>query len=132
MPDFCLDPKCEDCNSVQESLLHESAEKVAKTFSAFLKLYRTFKDMHGLSGKSSHPYEPIVGIVDKAGRCSRYIKHNVRNDPKPNWEVNMQGEMAGVLAYLVMMITDVDFTNIEDGMIEELKKAVRQHAKKHK
>jgi len=113
-----------------------STEEVEKTidlvishFSDFLYEYREFKNLVGLPKTLDNPLESVTGACDKVGRLIRYVKHNTRNDPKPDWERLMQEEMFGAIAYLVILMEESGFEDISAGMKTELLKAAEQHAK---
>ena len=116
MPEMTMDLDT-DAKAVQQALRH------------FLKVYYKFKDAYNLPHTVDDPRDEALGLIDKAARVARAIKHNERADPLPDWEMFMEQNMFGTLAYLVMISFTYD--RIWDkGVIAELKKAVEQHARK--
>ena len=107
-----------------------SIDLVISKFSDFLTEYKEFKKLVGLPETLKNPLESVVGASDKVGRLIRYVKHNIRQDPKPDWERLMQEEMFGAIAYLVILMEESKFDDISVGMRTELIKAAEQHARK--
>ena len=101
---------------------------VVESFNRFLDTSCRFRVAYGLSETLDNPYEILTGMTDKLGRICRYVKHQERNDPKPDWPDGMAEEMAGLIAYLILL---KDYYGLEiylfRGMTKELMKAVEQH-----
>jgi len=104
------------------------AKDVVHIFNEFLSGYNHWRKSNNLSGSISNVHEIISSMTDKLGRIARYVKHQERNDPKPDWPKGMTTEMAGLLIYMIMLKNHYD-VDISKGMISELKKAVSQHSK---
>jgi hypothetical protein len=105
-----------------------AASAAAKSFSDFLAVYRRFRKDNSL-GSPQSVHEICNSMSDKHGRICRYVKHAERNDPKKGFEAKMGGAFAGYMAYAIMVM-DRYRVDIERGMETEMKKAVRQHARK--
>ena len=103
-------------------------EQVVCKFYDFLGMYELFRLQNNLSGSISNVHEIISSMTDKLGRIARYVKHQERNDPKPDWPDGMATEMAGLLVYMVMLKNHYDISISKDMKIE-LEKAVSQHNK---
>ena len=88
-----------------------------------LTMYKTFRKTHGLKDCPPNPLEIVNGLTDKVGRIARLVKHNYRDDPKPDWEASMQQQLAGVFNYLLMCEAyhGLDFT---EGFKAELTHAI--------
>ena len=117
----------------EKSTIKENNEKrkpkdVVDAFNNFLEEYELFRIDNGLSAKIDNVYEITTSIADKGGRLCRYVKHNERNDPKPDWENIIPEESSGLLVYLIILANryGLDFS---EGMLKELNKAVEQHGK---
>lgn len=100
---------------------------VTNAFSNFIDTYEAWRLRNGLSGNIANVFEITTSIADKAGRICRYVKHQERNDPKPDWPEGMTTEMAGVLVYLMILKNNYGVDLLE-GMRIELEKAVDQHS----
>jgi len=105
------------------------AKDVVYLFNNFLSGYDKFRKDNGLSGSVDNVYEVLTAMADKLGRICRQVKHQERNDPKPDWPKGMTTEMAGLMVYMIMLKNFYD-VDISDGMKIELDKAVEQHSKK--
>jgi hypothetical protein len=106
-----------------------SSKDVIDGFNDFLDTYDEFRNAHGLSGSISNVHEIIASMTDKLGRIARYVKHQERNDPKPDWPEGMTTEIAGLLVYMIIL---KNFYNVDisKGMKIELEKAIEQHSDK--
>ena len=104
------------------------AEDVAYRFAEFQYAYEEFRRQNGLDGLAN-VFETCTSMADKLGRVCRYVKHNERNDPKPDWEEKMGEEASGLIVYL-MLLFDRYGADIHDGMVVELNKAIKQHSGK--
>ena len=106
-------------------------DELAREFKNFLFIYDIFRKEQGLSANLKNVFEITSSMSDKLGRICRYVKHQERNDPKPDWPEGMTTEMAGLLLYMILLMNyyQVDITN---GIRLELEKSVEQHAKKEK
>ena len=110
------------------TILEVQARLVAKDFASFMESLRDFRRLAGL-GKLSDDMGTIlaaVGATDKVARVSRYVKHQIREDPKPDFPDGMSSEMFGVVVYLDLIATryNVDMT---EGIVAELLKGASQH-----
>jgi len=102
---------------------------VVNSFNIFLTNYEEWRIEHGLSGKITNVYEILAALTDKLGRVCRQVKHQERNDPKPDWPEGMTTEMAGLLIYLILLKNNYN-VDMAEGMCNELQKSVSQHSKK--
>jgi len=108
------------------------AFRAIKKYILFQQEFRAFKDAANLK-KLENVHEPVSGIVDKLGRLVRHVKHNDRNDPKPNYPDDAAESFQGILSYLDMIMENFDDLSEEeltDGMLREMLKSVKQHTKK--
>ena len=103
-------------------------EELISEFKTFLLIYDIFRKEQGLSANLENVFEITTSMQDKLGRICRYVKHQERNDPKPDWPEGMTMEMAGLLVYMIILLNYYD-VDISDGMRLELKKALKQHVK---
>jgi len=104
------------------------AEKVVNAFKEFDFLYSAFRQDNKLADNIDNVFEITSAMSDKLGRICRYIKHQERNDPKPDWPDGMTIEMSGLLLYMMMLLSYYKI-DIGKGMELELNKAVQQHRK---
>lgn len=105
-----------------------AAGQVIEDFVEYQRSFRKFKDIVGLK-PIPNKHEPVSGCVDKLGRLTRHVKHNDRNDPKPDFPHAAVRAVAGVLAYLDMIVEDMDISEADfvEGFSQELMKSVDQH-----
>jgi len=103
------------------------AEEVVKIFKEFDLLYSIFRKDNNLANNIDNVFEISSAMSDKLGRICRYIKHQERNDPKPDWPDGMTTEMSGLLIYMMMLLSYYKI-DIGKGMELELNKAVQQHS----
>jgi len=68
---------------------------IVESFEDFLAIYQMFRTYNGLSKNINNVHEILTGMTDKHGRICRYIKHQERKDPKPDWPVGMTAAMTG-------------------------------------
>jgi len=101
-------------------------ENVAESFRKFLLDYQLFRNMAGLTKKIDNVHEILTGMTDKHGRICRYIKHQERKDPKPDWPDGMTQAIVGYLVYAIMLLEHYG-VNIEGGMKKELEEAMKQY-----
>ena len=103
-----------------------TADDVARNFQHFLNSYDYWRKQNGLSGSIDNVHEIISAMTDKLGRIARQVKHQERNDPKPDWPDGMTEEMTGLMIYMIMLKNHYG-VDIFKGMRKELNKAVEQH-----
>lgn len=101
---------------------------LTSSFQKFIDTYEAWRLRAGLSGKIDNVYEILAAMSDKLGRICRYVKHQERNDPKPDWPEGMTTEMAGLLIYMMILKNYYDIDLLK-GLAIETDKAVRQHKK---
>ena len=106
-----------------------SPKDIAFLFHRFLSGYDKWREDNNLSGSIENVHEIISSMTDKLGRIARYVKHQERNDPKPDWPDGMTTEMAGLLIYMIMLKNHYN-VDILNGMKIELEKAIEQHSRK--
>lgn len=106
----------------------ETADVVAWSFNEFLETYMAFRKHNGLKNKIKNVHEIITAMTDKHGRICRYIKHQERKDPKSDWPKGMTEALTGYLVYSLMLL-DYYGIDIQEGMINELNEAIKQHRK---
>lgn len=106
---------------------NSTPEKVVGAFNSFLHDYDVFREANGLSGSINNVYEILAAMTDKLGRIARQVKHQERNDPKPDWPDGMTIEMAGLVIYMIILKNYYN-VDISEGMKQELEKAIEQHA----
>lgn len=99
---------------------------LAAQLDCFMESYKDFRKSQGLADCPPNPLEIMNGFADKVGRIARLVKHNHRNDPKPDWEVTMEKELAGVFNYILMCAAyhGLDFPR---GFQTELSHALDDH-----
>ena len=105
-----------------------TVNEVIETFKNFLLRCDIWRKENGLSGDIDNAYEITTSLADKVGRICRQVKHQERNDPKPDWPDGMMEDMAGVLAYLIILKNHYNI-DISEGMRQEFEKAVEQHSR---
>jgi len=113
--------------TLMELYKEEYTHNVIKDFNRFLESYESWRKLNGLSGSIDNAHEIISAMTDKLGRIARQVKHQERNDPKPDWPNGMTIEMAGLLIYMIILQSRYN-VDISDGMKEELEKAIKQHS----
>ncbi len=104
-------------------------DDIAEVLNAFDELECKLWDLRrstGLGDKPCTPLEAMNGMVDKVGRIARLVKHNHRGDPKPDWQAEMENQLAGVFNYLLVTAGCHD-VRIYDGLKRELAHAVEDH-----
>lgn len=105
-------------------------EQVACSFDDFLNVYHNFRFINHMGGgKKPNAFEICTAMMDKMGRMARQVKHFERNDPKEDWPDGLTEATAGLLIYMMLLI-DAYHLDIYDGMVAELKSAMKQYAKK--
>jgi hypothetical protein len=109
--------------------LAEEAQIVTQSLRNFLKVYWLFKRAYSLPHTFKNPFEMVAGLADKVGRVSRLVKHNMRNDPLPNAQADLESSVFGSIAYLVLLTCYYDI-DMSQGVTDELIKAVTQHSEK--
>jgi len=97
-------------------------------FQNFIDTYEAWRLRVGLDGTIDNVYEILAAMSDKLGRICRYVKHQERNDPKPDWPEGMTTEMTGLLAYMILLKNHYN-VDLVKGMGLEFDKAVEQHGK---
>jgi len=107
---------------------NKSAREVIWAFNKFLEAYNIFRKNNGLKSRIKNVHEIITAMTDKHGRICRYIKHQERKDPKPDWPNGMTMAASGYIVYLIMLLNYYGI-DIQDGMDKELNEAVKQHKK---
>ena len=111
---------------VQEEL--KDPRRVVASFEDFIKNYQYFRLINGLNATLDNPYETLVGMIDKAARICRQVKHFERNDPKSDWPEGVSESATGLIIYLLMILETYDI-DISKGMFQELSNAKEQHGK---
>ena len=105
-------------------------EQVACAFEDFLNVYDNFRFVNHIgSGKKPNAFEICTAMMDKMGRISRQVKHFERNDPKEDWPDGLSEAMTGLLIYMLLLMNNYNL-DIYDGMVIELKSAIKQYTKK--
>jgi hypothetical protein len=106
---------------------------VVDAFMNFLAMYNCWRKNNGLTKNIDNVFEIYTGMTDKNGRIGRYIKHQERKDPKPDWPIGMAEAMMGSIIYMNMLLCrygdDIDIEDIRQGFINELSAAINQHKK---
>jgi len=116
--------------SAEEIVVQSAMHDVVEAYMDYRDVFRRFRMMVGLR-PTNDAHECVSGVVDKLGRLTRHVKHNGRNDPKDSFPGDAVESFAGAIAYmdLIMESFDISDKEVMDGMMSELKKSVRQHAK---
>ena len=110
-----------------EVFRNEVTDNVVSDFNKFLKSYDIWRDFNGLSGSIDNVHEIVSAMTDKLGRIARQVKHQERNDPKPDWPDGMTSEMVGLLICMIILKNKYN-VDISKGMKTELEKAIEQHS----
>jgi len=92
----------------------------------FLQHYKAFRKFHELADHPDSALEIMNGFADKVGRVARLVKHNHRNDPKPDWEKIMAKELAGIYNY-ILMCASYHGVDLREGFETELKHDIADH-----
>jgi hypothetical protein len=111
-----------------------SAENVADAFQYFVEIYEKFREDNGLSNTpkvvlASKRFEMCAALMDKGGRIARQIKHMEKNDPKPDWPEGMTEAMTGFIIYMLLILDSYNL-KMRNGMVKELKSALKQYGDK--
>ena len=106
----------------------DAARQVITDLMEYQRSFRKFQKMVGL-GPIPNKHEPVSGCVDKLGRLTRHVKHNDRNDPKPDFPHAAVRAYAGLLAYLDIIMEELDISDADfvEGFSQELMKSAEQH-----
>lgn len=108
-------------------------EDVIDELEFFFNLYESWRKQNGLGHNIKNVFEIFTGMIDKTARIGRYIKHQERKDPKPDWPDGMAECMMGAIVYMHLILkyygNDIEFNNIRQGFLNELNAAVKQHSK---
>jgi len=114
-----------------EDQLKYKACRVITLFLTYQQEFREFKELAGLK-PIENTHECVSGAVDKLGRLTRHVKHNLRNDPKDSFPLDAVESYQGILAYLDLIIESFNLTDdqIRDGIMSELQKSIKQHTNK--
>jgi len=101
---------------------------VIESYMEYQESFRRYKRLAGLK-PIENAHECVSGTVDKLGRLTRHVKHNGRNDPKPNFPSDAVQSFAGILAYADMIMEGLDINDQQfvEGFAAELMKGVKQH-----
>jgi len=107
------------------------AHRTISRFIDYQKAFREFKKVTGLK-PIENTHECVSGAVDKLGRLTRHVKHNIRNDPKDSFPQDAIESFEGCLAYLDLIMESFNLSEeqVRDSMLTELMKSVKQHTKK--
>ena len=116
-------------NKIKVEIQPTEPFEVVKLFEEFLCMYNDFRKTNGIKKKIKNVHEILTGMTDKHGRICRYIKHQERKDPKPDWPKGMIEAMTGYIVYLIMLLEYYKIDDIGEGMINELNEAIKQHRK---
>ena len=125
---LCL-PVNDNIQEVVDDFETVTASDVVRNFQHFLNSYDYWRNQNGLSGSIDNVHEIISSMTDKLGRIARYVKHQERNDPKPDWPDGMTIEMAGLIVYTIILKNTYG-VDIFKGFKAELEKAAKQHSNK--
>lgn len=107
-----------------------AAHDVIEDFMEYQRSFRRYKRLAGLN-PIENAHECVSGAVDKLGRLTRHVKHNGRNDPKPNFPQDAVESFVGLLAYTSMIMDGLNVPDSQfvEGFASELMKGVKQHGK---
>ena len=107
-----------------------AAQDVIHDFMEYQESHRRFQRIAGLKSVQN-AHECVSGAVDKLGRLVRHVKHNGRNDPRPDFPKGAGEAFAGIMAYLDMIMQGLDVSDSDfvEGFSAELMKSVSQHSK---
>ena len=107
--------------------IEDQAQRVAASFDEFWVNMEEFRRVSGLDGGvDKNGFEIALGVVDKAARVGRHIKHAERNDPKPGFPDSMGEEMFGVINYLYL-VSEKYGVEMSSSVIAELLNSYKQH-----
>lgn len=110
-----------------EVVIENQINNVVDAFEKFLLSYNLYRRMADLNNKKiENVHEILTGMTDKHGRICRYIKHQERKDSKSDWPQGMTQGATGYLVYLILLLDHYNL-KIKDGMISELKEAIKQY-----
>ena len=115
-----------------KTVIEIQAHLVAKDFVQFQKSMADFRMVAELRDLPDDDVETLLsamGAVDKAARVGRYVKHQVRNDPKPDFPDGMVQEMVGAIVYFDLLAKKYG-VDMQPGIVSELLKAANQHGDK--
>jgi hypothetical protein len=107
--------------------VHDDLAVVLDKFDELNCALHDLRKLAGLAEFPDNPLEIMNGITDKVGRVARLVKHNHRNDPKPDWQDTMADELAGVFNY-ILMAAGCHELDLMGGFERELKHALEDHA----
>jgi hypothetical protein len=108
-------------------VVEEDVKAVVKAFRHFLKVYYLFKKEHKLAHTYDDAKDMTLALMAKAGNIARLVKHEQRNDPKPDYLNGLERDMFGSIAYMTVIAARYGI-EFDDGMAAELLSAVEQHA----
>jgi len=111
--------------------LRNQTMSVARNITNYFSALAYFKKINNLNNLTDM-FEVCTSLSDKHGRICRHLKHVERNDPKDNWPDELIESFQGYLAYFGMIIDkyDIQPSQLEKSIVDELMKSVEQHSNK--
>ena len=103
-----------------------SVDNVVDSWLNFLETYKDFREDNGLSKADYSGFEICTSLSDKHGRICRQIKHQEREDPKPDWPVGMEEAIAGYIIYVEMLLEKYG-CDMAQGLRNEIESALNQY-----